>query len=222
MEKTEFIILGPARSGSTLLRNLINRHPKITCHGELFAKRILGYALNSPPTHDLLKIRSEGVDNFLDFIYSGKSTVIGFKLLYEQCFQAERVHLIDKINERRVKVIHLWRKNLASVYVSRRNLINFEKEPISISKNEFLEFIRSINSAKKHTIKAVHGLQRLDIFYEDLISNHAMVLDSIFDFLGAERIKISLPDKKISATANYVLNEDELQLYHRELSSAGE
>ena len=77
---TRFVIIGAARSGTTLLQSLLSSHPEIVCLGEVFH-------LLARRDHDLDQIVADPVDFVSKTIYRPHARhigAVGYKVLYSQ------------------------------------------------------------------------------------------------------------------------------------------
>ncbi len=120
----KFIILTTMRSGSTLLWRYLDGHPNIAAHGEMFLnslKRGDSYAtfrktsLKTRVLHHTS--RKKMVDQYLTRLFQVDEGIkaAGFKLMYPQIFN----ELEEWINLNEVHVIHLIRKNVLKIILSR-------------------------------------------------------------------------------------------------------
>lgn len=114
------LIISPARSGSTSLRETLNRQPGIMCHGEILGpNRILGISHKISDTEltltDRMLDRQKFITTLLDRPEFGRT---GFKALYEHFFISANAYYLNWILARRPKVIFLWRRNLVSRFKS--------------------------------------------------------------------------------------------------------
>src|SRR3989338_1613110 len=92
VKKTRFVIVNAPRTGSTMLRLMLNSHPDICCHGEVFTgdkKRLrsfvgLNMQVDSPLKQMFLRMRNDAPARFLgDFVfYAGAHLAAGFKIVY--------------------------------------------------------------------------------------------------------------------------------------------
>jgi LPS sulfotransferase NodH len=125
---TRFLIIAPARSGSTLLREMLNRHPEVCCHGEVFGvHRVLGHSTHAMRALDpelALKLRRRDPVAFLEAqVFASKRPVTGFKLLYSQMLQMEFAPVLQRLIEMPdLRVVHLWRRDLIARHVSEARL----------------------------------------------------------------------------------------------------
>jgi len=116
---TRFVILAAPRTGSNMLCTLLNSHPAILCHHELFNPEDIFYAL---PLRDgsfnlgTIEERDSDPLSFLDRAwrnYLGHEC-IGFKLTHRQ----NEAIFYEVLGDRGVKKIILRRKNPIKTFVS--------------------------------------------------------------------------------------------------------
>ena len=116
-----FVVVAARRTGSNMLCTLLDSHPAILCHHELFNPRGIFYALSLRGTGFALGSMDErdadGVA-FVDRIWRQPEghRCVGFKLT---CGQAEPV-LAHVLAERGVRKLVLRRRNRVKTYVSER------------------------------------------------------------------------------------------------------
>lgn len=107
-----FIIVSNPRSGSTLLVNLLNNHPNITCKGEILGDEDV-YGIISRMTATRLSIHVRAM-----FSWASSSHIIGAKVQLHQFKEVpmtiERMYQLLK----KPKLLILYRKNLLESYVS--------------------------------------------------------------------------------------------------------
>ena len=119
----KFVIIGPARSGSTLLRTMLNQHPEVCCHGEMYGiKRVLGqskHALNPLDPEIALKLRQSDPVKFLhEQVFTSQCPTVGFKLLYGQMMQMDFSPVLQQLIEMPdLRVVFIWRRDLIARYV---------------------------------------------------------------------------------------------------------
>lgn len=84
--KLPIIVLGPPRSGTTLLRRLLDAHPNIACPGETFLLRSCGRFL-----------RPETIAHDLDYGIAGGMAAMGVDM---EDIRERLRHLVDNVHER--------------------------------------------------------------------------------------------------------------------------
>lgn len=203
-----FILLSTQRSGSTWVIDMLNSHPQIKSYSELLLENAEGkpkwggekdnfffnnfLKLNGNPKskdtiHTLL-------NNYLDSIYSvgNQNLSIGFKLMYGQA--GEYPVLSDYIISRKLNIIHLIRRNIIDIIISKelahkRDIYHSKKEvnnDISIKINT-KELISRIEWEENQVLKAKKRFSSLkvpylEIYYEDLL-NEQRNFHKVLNFL---------------------------------------
>jgi hypothetical protein len=213
----KFVIIAPARSGSTLLREMLNRHPAICCHGEVYGvHRVLGHsmhAIQALEPEQALKLRRRDPVAFLDeHVFSSQRPVVGFKLLYGQLLNLDFAPVLHRlIDEPDLHVIHLWRRNLVARHVSEARLrMKVAARKPGGAPAEFLEHAlrpalveRScrVNIAARACARRLFDRHpSLQIDYEDYIGAQDSQSTRLCDFLGVDRAGWSpLPAKAAEA-----------------------
>lgn len=117
---TRFVILAAPRTGSNMLCTLLNSHPDILCHHELFNPDGIYYALDlreSSFTLGTLEERDRDPVAFLDRAWASDQghACVGFKMTHRQNELVFRTVLEDPA----VRKIVLKRKNRLRTFVSR-------------------------------------------------------------------------------------------------------
>src|SRR2546430_282318 len=144
-ERTKFIILCAARTGSTMLRYLLDSHPEIRCYGEIMAfevtpdrwsyevepvsrnESVVTVSLRSAEKEArrrrkwLLDFYRGGPRQFLEEfgLYPPEAKAIGFKIKYDELILPGHAWLLQWLRDHReVSVIHLLRENRLKRFIS--------------------------------------------------------------------------------------------------------
>src|SRR5882762_5828788 len=123
-ERTKFIILCAARTGSTMLRHLLDSHPEICCYGEIMADQVTPDRWNSAARgkHSrLMDLYRNGPRQFLEQfgLYPPQAKAVGFKIKYDELVLADHAWLLQWLRDHReVRVIHLRRENRLKRFIS--------------------------------------------------------------------------------------------------------
>lgn len=159
-----FIVLGDARTGSTLLVQALHSHPAIRCFREVFHGR-LGYVDFSMEGYDNFDpkerlARKEDPPAFLRSRifrdWPPEVRAVGFKLLYFD--YVDFPGLLEALTEdRELHVIHIQRRNLLRVLVSRKR---------AEATGVWVQDARRVNRARllmglRHPLRAATRLTRL-------------------------------------------------------------
>ena len=206
----KFIILTTQRTGSTLLWKYLNGHPKIEGHGELFLpshKSLDTYAMYKNQSYKRLFLhyisRKKNIEEYMNNLFDKKKQVecIGFKLMYSQLFS----ELENWIINNHVSVIHLVRKNILKMIVSRitakkRNLYHVNEGEtiptirIKLNPKKLIKNIKRISYEVNIYRKIFHGLPYIEITYENFVSNREKCSKDLSKFLGIDYIEnLSIP-----------------------------
>ncbi len=201
----KFVILTSARSGSNMLKSLLDSHPHVECLGEIFnpaygpgyanwSKRSSVRRLLGRLAHD------HNVERYLDFISTKASTKTvlaarGFKVMYPGQFH--RCGIFPRYwQEHDFKVVRLTRRNLLRRYVSAK--IASIENIWSAKENRGMDIKIKVDIEDLHyhllrmeTLnKSIDALARefphLFVDYEDLIEDQACSMRRIFQFLGTD------------------------------------
>lgn len=227
-----FIILTQARCGSELLANLVDGHPQVTCHAELFShvtghpERFNSFLDRVPQKYDrndpatavaLAKI-------YLDTVFDEDRQYVGFKLLVEQIDQHPYLpSLLFGQSEEPIKVIRLIRKNELKVLLSRvgakqRNLWHtterVARQAIEMpTGEELLAELAAIRQANKRILETAPGNPGLVVAYEDFQYEKRNTLKAIQNFLGVPEVQVQSPMRKITSDslAEAIANYDQVR-----------
>lgn len=198
----KFVIISPARSGSTLLRQILNRHTDICCHGEVFGiHRVLGHSVHASQSLDserALAVRRRDPVKFLDdYVFSSQRPVVGFKLLYPQLFHFEFVPVLERLLALpELRVVMLWRRNLIARHVSEVRLrfgnkerpheLPVEKLEVALRPAAVERSCRANLAARACALKLFDGHATIHLDYEKLIADYAMQSQELCRFLGVD------------------------------------
>jgi len=228
----KFIILSYKRSGSTMLYTLLQSHPDIRCHGELFLKEkekkdtlfhlyrnnslIAKFLFHSP-------LRSYIIGKYLKDIFQERDEekAIGFKLMYGQA--RDFPYILYWIKRHRVKILHLHRRNILKTCLSVKLALQrgrghskkiLPTKKITIDENMILGELTSIARRLKFmdwfcSLYFPH-LSYIDIYYEDFLSDMEANCKKLLNFLGIKsdiflktELKKLNPNSVIDIVENY-------------------
>ncbi|MEA2764342.1 MAG: hypothetical protein QOK07_746 [Gemmatimonadaceae bacterium] len=197
-EPTRFVILNAARTGSNYLCAVLNSHPEILCHHEIFNPHVVGVARHLQVSGFQLGTIEERDREPVSFLQRVWQTdmghrCIGFKLCWRQHEVAFRTVLADA----GVRKIVLKRRNRVKTFVSllrarqtgewvlydddateSQNVRIHVDYPDLLSNIEFNEqYYAEIESALSQTAQT-----SLTLFYEDFLAEPTLVRG--LEFLG--------------------------------------
>lgn len=201
MAEIKFVIIANPRTGTNHFIDLLNSHPEITCHREVFHQNTV-YLLEGT-RDDLLERREKDPAEFLDELYESSPTrACGFKI-----FCGHNLRVIEKVlHDPTIKKIILYRPNFLAVYSSekiaeaeKRYLI-MEDSKISIAagaydttrtsekalfvQGDFSRMWATYQDHYKHALDILNetGQECLFVTYEEFINES--IFRRIFPFLG--------------------------------------
>ncbi|MBE0410697.1 MAG: sulfotransferase [Anaerolineales bacterium] len=201
---TRFIILSRSRSGSNLLRGLLNSHSQVVTFSEMFKNpNIIGWDISGYPNSgrvlDLFQkdtrlfIRKEVFKKFPKQIKA-----VGFKIFYYHAYGTELAPVWDYLKEdHRIHVIHLKRNNILKTHVSKKraqitdNWINLtgERETAPKFKLDYEELLNDFTQTRAWEAEAEQffkGHPKIEINYEQLVRDFAGEMTKIQAFLGLD------------------------------------
>jgi len=230
---SKFVIVGAARTGSTLLVDLLNAHSQVLAFGELFrTPEAIGWDVRPFVTYQsprLIDLYRADPVAFLEYSvfrrWPANYAAVGFKLFYYHARQPPQSAVWDHLaSDRNIRILHIRRQNLLAQYLS---LLIAHKtdvwsttrsppdqhEPIRIDveacRRHFLDVRRSEDECadvfKNHAVR--------NVYYESLARNYAGEMQGIADFLGVrpERIGSNLVRQSKGPVSQTITNYDELK-----------
>ncbi len=238
---TRFIIVCAARTGSTMLRLMLNSHPDMRCHGEVFTlseNKMYGFVgiekKDVPPIYSmLLNIRNIEPVRFLkDFVFfAGNYSAIGVKILY-MALESERMKglLSHILYDTHIKVVHVTRENRLKRYLSAYitdkvtrvyRVLSEDEKPhipkIRIPLDECLTDMEKTEADEKRIRGLFPSHNVFEISYEDIASKTGDKVYELQRFLGVHPQTLSTPTVKLSSgniadmVENYIELERRLQ-----------
>ncbi len=229
----KFIIVATQRTGSTFLMNILRSHSKIVCYDEIFMhniKPVWGFKRIDENTHRMsVRHPVEYLEKIYFRNYSDNVKSVGFKLMYDQISHSNVKKILSTFGENDL-IIHLKRKNKLRTYLSLKkadstsvyhvlasyvpevikgNPVSINKDPIYISRNEFMKFVTRVNRNEHLYNKLIYNNNHIDMYYEDLESNHFGQVANVIERLGLQHeelisINQKMNDKPLSyALSNY-------------------
>jgi LPS sulfotransferase NodH len=228
LPSTRFVIFAQGRSGSTLLVDLLNSHPQISCLAEIFAGHVIS-GVRDPVGF------AEGL------LGLGRLPAGGFKVKIYQISRDQRrdpAEFLARFHRRGWKLIHLRRENVLRQAVSDlRSEMTREfhqvgarepaaggRAPVAIPPRSLLESMARRREYLAAEERALAGLPHLTLRYEqDLLEPEARAraMDRVFAYLG-------LPPHRAETAFRKVLSSDLSQVLanyeqvRRALVEAGE
>jgi LPS sulfotransferase NodH len=201
---TKFIVLGRSRSGSNLLRGLLNANSQVVTYSEMFKDpQTIGWDFPGTPQSGkvLERFQHQPID-FMEqdlFKKMPKSVgAVGFKIFYYHAYGTglEPVWQYLKSHQE-VHVLHIKRQNILKTHLSRVrasvtdswiNLTGEEEEAPAVELNyaECLADFQQTRAWEEEHDQMFSSHPLMEIIYEDLARNYAERMAEIFRFLGVE------------------------------------
>jgi LPS sulfotransferase NodH len=188
---TKFIILAAERSGSDLLRGLLDSHPDCFVGQEIFNEVYFeqgcvpwyidpetGRHQENPANYDseLVDLRAKDpgrlIERLMEMAREKKFHAAGFKLMYYhgENKQAARTYLVSSPD---VRIIHLKRKNLL------RRLVSLKRAQAADAWNVGLgsprPTFKPVELSAMECVADFSEIERQQTLYDDLFKNHALI-----------------------------------------------
>ncbi|MCK5523308.1 MAG: hypothetical protein KAI83_09265 [Thiomargarita sp.] len=214
---SKFIIFSKGRTGSNLLRTLLNSHPEIVCEGDILLRlyvRILS-----------LKLYIKGR------IAKNPTNVYGFQLQRAQLNheKIEAKDFLSDLHNNGWKIIYLRRKNRfrqkisSKIAISRNQWLYSSKsnsEPstsfkVHVDTQELLTELENAENAALKDKADLKEIPYIEIIYEDDLlkaGQHQKTADKIFDFLGVQSapVETNMIKTPYQNLAEVIENYDEI------------
>jgi len=225
---TRFVLISPARSGSTMIRATLAGHPQVHMHGEVMGQRrvqtmLRGYLPKaikalSPEEFErtMLFERSRDMRQFIQetiFVAGEKKKAVGFKLILDQAFS---MHFADAFlwlaGQKDLKIIWLERRNHLARYASsllhkKGRVLVWAKDELpaqlttEVDPDEFQQDIRNQEAAMKIMRERFDGHPCLEIVYEDVVKDPNAGYKNIFSFLNVDdAVQPCIATRKVNST----------------------
>jgi LPS sulfotransferase NodH len=224
---TQFVIVGAARTGSTLLVRTLNSLDNICCHGELLApEAVRGYddgfdllaaskSERDERSKRLLLARTRDPRGFILEALHSDNTATGFKALYSS-FNDPRWPEVKAtlLALPGLRFIHLIRRNNLRRYISEQILQsggpnhsgaggNSEKRlQVHIDIAAFLQNAAEMDAQTRHMQGLLADKAVLDIYYEELAADTPTSVSRVCQFLGMDTLPSAIEPalQKVGAT----------------------
>ncbi|WP_017325326.1 sulfotransferase [Synechococcus sp. PCC 7336] len=235
-----FVILCPARSGSTMLVHLLRSHPDIWCNGEIFLHNgkigaLVGNyhqkMLKNPVLRQSLEEDRKDLSKFIykyAFDSQGRK-VAGFKFKHDEFYLSDFVDISQFIlRDKDIKIVYLVRENLlkrylswyVANYITKITLVADERQRPKVSQVhldplECLKDFKKVLDWQESIKQKLDRHRMLEITYEELISKPKDSHQDLCEFLGVSDRRLYTETKKIVQThvSNVIENYHELKEY---------
>jgi len=213
---TRFIILGRSRTGSNLLRSLLNSHPQVVAFNELYrARERISWGLPYyPQSSRLLTLRQRDPVGFLESevygTYPRSVAAVGFKIFYYHAQDDDWKILWDHLlAQRDLRVIHIKRDNMLRTHLSRKRaqITNSwenrsgrqERNPaVTLDYAECLHDFETTRGWEQRFDELFHDHPRCVVHYEQLAADYVAQSARIMEFLGVPPLPVEPLTRKQS------------------------
>jgi hypothetical protein len=213
---TKFIVLSAARTGSTMLRQLLDSHPEVCCFGEIMAAAAAPDRWDSatPIRRGLRERYRQGPLQFLRELgsYPAECKAVGFKIKYEELVRADYAWLLAWLKDHReVRVIHHRRENRLKRLISEitatkvHGVFNVQSERdlppptrVSLTVGECLDDFARTERREISFRDSFRDHPTLETTYEAVEGNRDGVGERLADFLGVAPARLTTPTLKIN------------------------
>lgn len=227
-----FIILGTARTGSTMLWSYLNSHPDILCLRGVYGStnkinfgKFYGELPEEYHSSELVKLRNEEPIEFLEkYVYKNYATqykAVGFKYFYDHYRHlTDKKELIDYFKKNPdIKFIHLKRDNLLATLFSYKRALaqqqwttansNFKT---TISVQECSVYFQNILESQKR-FDELFTNRTLQVNYDKLTGATEQTLQDILEYIGVEKISLTTETNKnrVTKLLDCITNYNELK-----------
>jgi len=229
----KFVIVGIARTGSTLLVDLLNAHSQVQAFGELFRSMdVVGWDVRPFTTHQsprLLALYRSDPLAFLDRCvfrrWPAACEAVGFKLFYYHARQLPHAMVWDHLAaDRSIRIIHVRRANVLSQYCSlqlahktdvwsSRRAPASEPPPIRLEIDACREHFAAVRASEAECALLFRSHPVIDLYYEDLVSERDRQLQAVQTFLELrhEPVSSALVRQRRRPLSHGIANYDELK-----------
>ena len=206
-----FVIVGTARTGSTLLVDLLKSHSQVRVFGELFRSTDeIGWDVKPFASFQSPEIVSLYRRDPVTFLQSHvfrrwprTCKAVGFKLFYYHARTPEHAVVWDYLAaDPDICVIHLRRRNLLAQYYSLRlahqtnswtksAMKKTDSESLVLDAQECSDHFGWVRALEEECIAFFARREVHDVWYEDLVANKEGTMGDIQNFLGLEHKRVS-------------------------------
>lgn len=232
----QFIILGTARTGSTMLWSYLNSHPDILCLRGVYGPRNkinFGKFYKELPeeyhSSQMIKLRNERPIDFLENYvwkeYSKPFKAVGFKYFYDHDRHlSKKKEVINYFETNRdIKFLHLKRDNqLATLFSYKRAL---SEQQWTKANTDFFTSI-TVEECNDHFQQILYNQKRFDemlknrtlnVSYDNLLEAPELTLHEILNFIGVKSISLETETKKNREIklSDGIINYNELKTHFK-------
>lgn len=229
-----FIILGTARTGSTMLWSYLNSHPDILCLRGVYGSRnkinfgkFYGELPEEYHSSELIKLRNEKPIEFLENYvwkkYSKPFKAVGFKYFYDHDRHlSNKEEVISYFKENNaIKFLHLKRDNLLAALFSYKRALAQQQWTKANTDFRTLITIQECNNYFQHILDSqkqydeLFADRTLQVSYDNLLNLTEQTLTEVLDFIGVQAIPLTTETVKNNETklSDTITNYTELKTH---------
>lgn len=206
---TRFVIVCPARTGSTMLSRGLQAHSQVCGHGEIYGVgapiNLLGLAAGDashPMQRAMTTVRDKDPVAFLHEVAfeAGDRKAVGFKFKYEE-LALRRWRKVRRavVRDPAIKVIMLWRENLLERYLSQQFALTVAgrfgitseaarptEVAIELDPAALLADIEAKQAQRKELAAELGRHPMLQLTYEELAGSWATAMAAVHQFLEVD------------------------------------
>ena len=207
-----------------MLRYLLDSHPNIVCHGEVFKgksriRSLLSngkrYQLTHPYEHFKDDFGCFGIKDFINrqLLYAPTADIIasGFKFKTDEFFLSAFRDVATVIEEDTdIKMVHLKRRSLLAQYVSHQLVLQKQTatkildetklrplRPINISQKDLFKFLKDVVGRENRIVEILKEHDVIEVEYEKLMEPNSSEVDAIQSFLHVNIKELNTPTLKV-------------------------
>jgi LPS sulfotransferase NodH len=216
----KFLISCAARTGSTMLVQLLRSHPQVVCHGEVFRSdsiSALDGRYHGLPAEELggrlLPYRVQQPAAFLyDVIFDRQTGLAaGFKFKTDEQFLRPWADIAQLVaRDRDIKIIRLRRRDLLAQYVSHEVVLRQgvattlkvgeappQVRPFRVDPKTIVAYLDDVARRDRLADEAYSNHRQLQVAYEDLLDDANPARADLLSFLGVTAHPLSTRTVKI-------------------------
>ncbi len=203
-----FVMLSTGRSGNNMLMTALESHVRIACKGEVLSKgyyfpEIAQYwSLSDADLAACKHLQQQDPAAFLDrFVFTSRDPrkdILGFRLLHHHQFPGGQPGLWPWLDAQRdIRIISIDRRNRLlqllswqTAKLTQQWLMMAPTERslpmIEISSEQLMTFVEAADAGRDAALARLSNLKRIDVVYEDMVSDFDAQIRRVLDFLGVE------------------------------------
>jgi LPS sulfotransferase NodH len=239
-----FVVVGIARTGSTLLVNLLNDHSRVLAFGELFrSPETIGWDIapfNTLRSAKLLALYSADPVVFIDECIFRRWPrgwgAVGFKLFYYHARQLPFSRVWEYLAANRdIRILHIKRRNILEQYYSLQQAHKTnvwasskvaganEQPPLRLEIDACRQHFTWVRCLEDDCTQFFKAHEMKEVYYEDLAANSGREMKGVQDFLGLdhERLSVKMARQRRRPLSDAIVNYAELKCAFEDTPWAG-